>query len=85
MRHNSNPFRDTTQRKVYALAMGSYEQRSKLLFSGPGQRTTLNGYAGPFWRGYDGVEMNWDAASKRTAAYACYVAGRDVRAQEALL
>lgn len=75
-------FKDRTLRNTYEAMVASYRNRSLVLFTLDGTPTHGNGYANNFWRGYDNVQMTWDAYSKTTPSYACYRAGRDIAKKE---
>lgn len=76
----ANPFRDPVMRRAYASALAHHTIQHRTLFY-EGQPHRLNGIAGPFWRGYHGEQAEqWDAAFRRTIAYAYWSAGRDAAA-----
>lgn len=77
-----NPFRERGMRLAFDELLSAYGRRSKLLFH-EGNPTRGNSAAIMFWRGYEGAHVGtWDRASKETAAYAHWRAGRAVRTQE---
>lgn len=84
-RHNEvsalvrNPFRTDWMRANYDVAVGCFAQKHKSFFHPNGERCIGNSWATRFWRGFDGIGGNWDAESKRSAAYAMHCAGRDIR------
>lgn len=74
----SNRFKDKVMRNEYDAAMLMFVTKHRNLFLPDGSRCTGNGVASSFWRGFDGVVMGyWDAASKKTLAYAHWRAGQD--------
>jgi hypothetical protein len=77
-----NPFRERIKRETYNAIVGCYETRHRDLFRPDGSQGRGNAWAGWFWRGYNGVEPNWDRASKDSPGYACWCAGRDIRKRE---
>lgn len=66
-----NPFRDPAMRAVFDECVAAHLRSSPAIKRGAG-----NAVAVQFWRGYDGVRLNWDAASKRTFQYAQHRAGQ---------
>ena len=75
-----NPFRDRTMAGTFNAVVRCYYAKHKDIWREPGQARPGNAWANNFWRGYDGVVMPvWDAASRRTPAYACFRAGQLVR------
>lgn len=73
-----NPFMTKFMRTNYASMVECYDKRHKNLISPSGARCIGNALAVAFWRGFDGVAQNWDAASKQMAVYAAWCAGRDI-------
>lgn len=61
--------------------MQMFAARHRNLFQADGARSRGNSVADMFWRGFDGVVLGgmWDAASKKTLAYAYWRAGQDAR------
>ncbi len=72
-----NPFRDITMRKEYAAAVMMFNARHRNFFLN-GQPGKGNAFANNFWRGWNNVTENWDAASRQTLAWAYRRAGRDL-------
>jgi hypothetical protein len=76
-------FRDPLMRRAYDDCVASYASKSPLLFAADGRRAG-NSASHMFWRGYDGKKVSvWDAASRRTFAYAQFRAGQDCAANRA--
>lgn len=74
-----NPFRDQFMRKSYDAAVQTYDTKHRNFIYPWGTRCIGNAWATNFWRGYDGMQRNWDKASKESPAYAMWCAGRDIR------
>jgi len=77
-----NPFKDPPLRKTYDAVIECYRTRHKDIWRPAGQPRPGNAWSNSFWRGYNRVQINWDAYSRSTPAYACYRAGEAVRAAE---
>jgi hypothetical protein len=79
-----NPFRNKTMRGTYDAMVKAYHTKHRDVVRADGSECHGNGWASWFWRGYHGQTAGrWDRASKEMIGYACWCAGRDVRAQEA--
>lgn len=73
-----NPFYNAVMRRAYAEAAHAYATRHRTLFLDDGTPTRGNGVAGPFWNGFNGLQVGqWDSASRKMLAYAYWRAGRD--------
>jgi hypothetical protein len=78
-----NPFKDRTLHNMFKNCVRLYDERHRDLIYPDGRRCRGNSGATYFWRGYDGVaRKNWDAASRKMIAWACYRAGEAVRKRE---
>jgi hypothetical protein len=78
-----NPFHNHLMRQQYDAAVFSYDTKHRNFIYATGRRCLGNAWAGSFWRGFDGLnEDQWrrDASSRQTPGYACWRAGKDVRA-----
>ncbi len=75
-----NPFRTKFMRANYEAAIKTYDEMHRNFIYPSGRRCLGNAWATNFWRGFDGLSRNWDKASKQTASYAMWRAGRDVKA-----
>ncbi len=76
-----NNFRNKAMRGQYDEFVRHFETRAKVLFH-EGVPHRGNSWAGTFWGGYAGYDrgaFNFDAAAKKTLAYAIYRAGQDCR------
>lgn len=68
-----SPFRDTGMRRMYDTCVSAYKSGNAGMARGAG-----NSAATMFWRGFDGSHVGkWDAASRRSLAYAQFRAGQD--------
>lgn len=74
-----NPFKSEFMRANYDAAIKTYDDMHPSFIYENGRRCLGSTWAGNFWRGFDGIERNWDAASKQSAAYAMWCAGRDIK------
>lgn len=74
-----NPFRSKFMRTNYDSVVSGYDKKHKNFVSPSGARCVGNALATAFWRGFDNISQNWDAASKQTPVYAAWRAGRDIR------
>lgn len=75
-----NPFKTGFMRRNYDGAIRTYDTKHhNFIYEASGTRCVGNGWATNFWRGFDGLKLNWDADSKQTASYAMWCAGRDIR------
>jgi hypothetical protein len=72
-----NPFRSAFMRKNFDAIVKVYDERHRNLIHPTGNRCTGNSWASYFWRGFDGVKMDF-TGSKDTASYAVYRAGQSV-------
>lgn len=78
-----NPFRTRFMRDNFDRVVNAYHTKHKDLIRKDGTRHNGNSWATTFWRGYDGIlPGSWDAASRKTAAYAVWCAGRAIAKQE---
>ncbi len=75
-----NPFRTPFMRKNYDAAIKAFDTKAPDFIYPSGRRCIGNAWATSFWRGFDGVSLNWDLASKQTPGYAMWCAGRDIAA-----
>lgn len=75
-----NPFKTKFMRANYEAAVKTYDTKHRNFIYPSGRRCIGSAWATHFWRGFDGVERNWDAASKQSSAYAMWCAGRDIHA-----
>jgi hypothetical protein len=82
-----NPFRTKFMRDNYDAAIKTYDEKHQNFITANGTRCTGNAWANEFWRGFDNLvdPTRWDAASKQSAGYATYRAGRDVGQAVAIL
>lgn len=72
-------FKNPILRRTYDAMRKAYADRHHDLIRADGSRNLGNGFAGAFWRGFDGVLAGrWDSASRQTPSYACWCAGRDI-------
>ncbi len=74
-----NPFKTKFMHENYAAAVKTYDDKHPSFIYANGKRCVGSAWAGSFWRGFDGVQRNWDRASKQSAAYAMWCAGRDIK------
>ena len=74
-----NRFQTPGLRKQYDVCVKMYKERERTLFYPDGNRCVGSSIASYFWRGFDGVQLNWDAASRQWFAYAAYRAGEDMK------
>lgn len=78
-------FRDPALRRDYEMALTAYRTKDRDIWRPPGTlpaHRPSNAMAKAFWRGFDGFEPQWTAASKRSHAYAFWRAGQDARRYE---
>jgi hypothetical protein len=78
-----NPFRNKIMKQQYDAAVLTYDTKHKAFIYVTGRRCLGNAWAGAFWRGFDGLfDDRWkkDAGSRQTPGYACWRAGKDIRA-----
>lgn len=75
----ANRFKIPALRRQYDLAVRAYRNRHKDLVCPDGTPHRGNTVAAHFWRGYEGVSVNWDAQSRTACIYAAYRAGQDMR------
>ena len=77
----TNTFSPKFMRTAFADMVNAYNSKSPLLFNEDGSPHRGNGWAGMFWRGFNGQQVGvWDAASKKTGSYPAWSAGVAVRA-----
>ncbi len=78
-----NPFRQDMMARQFDALVNCYVNQHRDLIR-DGFRNLGNSWATGFWRGYDDVipSERWDRGSKQTFAWACYRAGKAVRALE---
>jgi hypothetical protein len=76
-----NTFRDKTLRTNYDAAVLCFETKHRDLFYPDGTECHGSSFASYFWKGFHGVSgkglVRFDAASKKTLAYAFWRAGQD--------
>jgi hypothetical protein len=79
--HNlvSNPFKTEFMRKNYDAAIKTYDAKHHNFIYSNNRRCIGNAWATNFWRGFDGLKLNWDSTSKQTPSYAMWRAGRDIK------
>lgn len=72
-----NPFRRPDMRQAFAAAVRMFQTKHKNFFLVDGVTAhRQNSWAGLFWAGYSGHTVyRWDAAGRRTPAYATWKAG----------
>ncbi|MBY3155373.1 hypothetical protein HFO56_23905 [Rhizobium laguerreae] len=78
-----NPFRNKMMKQQYDAAVLTYDTKHKDFIYATGRRCLGNAWAGAFWRGFDGLlDDRWkkDAGSRQTPGYACWRAGKDIKA-----
>lgn len=75
----ANRFKTPALRKQYDACVKCYRAKHRDVVRPDGTPHRGNAWADNFWRGYESVPMNWDAASRQTFAYACYRAGADMK------
>lgn len=78
----ANRFKDPMLKDMYDGCIKHYDRRGGDFFAKDGSQKKGSTLATFFWRGYNGVPQNWDAASKRAPIYACYRAGQDIKKRE---
>lgn len=76
----TNPFQTRFMRANFDAAISGYDEHHGDFIHPWGRRCIGNAWAGWFWVGFDNTPINWDAASKQSAGYAFYCAGRAVSA-----
>ncbi|MCV9964474.1 hypothetical protein OIU34_21525 [Pararhizobium sp. BT-229] len=78
-----NPFRNDIMRRQFDAAVSTYDTKHRDFIYPNGRRCVGSAWATNFWRGFEGMAADrWkkDAAARQTPAYACWCAGRDIRA-----
>lgn len=76
----ANRFKNPMLRRQYDACISCYRTAHRDLIRADGEPHRGNNIAVYFWRGYEGVFVNWDAATRAAPIYAAYCAGRDIRA-----
>ena len=77
-------FRSPDMLRTYASCVDAFNGKHGTLFTKGMTPNISNSLGAYFWQGFDGVATNrmslasrWDAASRKTLAYAAYRAGSD--------
>jgi hypothetical protein len=78
----TNRFKNPMLRKQYDACIACYRKKHRDLVRPDGTPHRGNTIATYFWRGFEGVTVNWDAYSRGAPIYAAYRAGQTVRATE---